>query len=243
MGRWTLESVTGTTSPYVSETVGHNVVVTYKLRYEPSMMDTFTELPILQWNEQIYMIEHHKGEWWEFEANMYQHNPLSKTLEVWAKRYIAAYDAAKGTPFFGKGSAKLLTKQGAPVPGSALGTANTETEKADAVRRYLKKNGGRLEIVVHDIPSINKPDSATHKERLLVFDCGFAGGGGRYKGTQYLDMNGGVPAAQWITDFQVGAGPLLAQKFQQSTMGLRKVPAPPLVANPRAPMFASGECW
>ena len=157
MGRWTLESITGINSPYVSETIGHNVNVTYKLRYEPSMVGGFTELPILEWNEQIFMIEHHKREWWEFSANMYKHNPLSKTLEVWPKRYIAAYDAAKGMPYGGKGSAKLFTKQGMAVQGAALGTANTAADKADAVRHYLKKNGGRLEITVHDIHPSRSP--------------------------------------------------------------------------------------
>lgn len=243
MGRWSLESVTGTTSPYVSETVGHNVIVTFRLRYEPSMVGGFTQVPLLEWNEQFFMIEHHNGEWWEFAANMYQHNPLSNTLKIWAGRYIAAYDAAKGIPSIGKGSAKLLTTTGAPVQGNVFGQLNDNAAKADAVRDYLKSKGGKLEIVVHDIPSINKPDAGTHKERLLAFDCGVAAGGARFKGTQYLDMNGALPAAQWISDFQVNAGPLLTQKFQNNTRGLRKVAPSPLVSNPRPPLFGQGECW
>ena len=55
-------------------------------------------------------------------------------------------------------------------------------------------------------------------------------------------MNGAQPAGQWITDFQASA-PLLAQKFQQSALGVPKVAAPAMVANPRAPIFTSGECW
>lgn len=242
MGRWTLESINGATSPYISETVGHNVIVTYRLAYEPSMMGQFKELPILEWNEQIYMIEHHKREWWEFSANMYQHNPLSKTLEVWAKRYVAAYDQAKGMPFLGKGSSKLLKKSGAPVQAADLPQAMSNADKADAVRSYLKRNGGKLEIVIHDIPSINKPDAQTHKERLLVFDCGFAGGGPRYQGTQYLNMNGAQPQHAWVKDFQV-AGAALSHQFMRNTMGLKKTPAPPLVSQPRPATFLSGECW
>lgn len=241
MGRWTLESISGSTSPYVSETVGHNVNVTYKLRYTPSMMGKFQELPILEWNEQIFLIEHHKGEWWQFSTNMYQHNALSKTLEVWAKRYIVAYDTANGSQFMGKGGAKLLTTAGQPVQGKVLGTAHSASDKADAVRRYLQKSGGRLEISIHDIPSINKPDDQTHKERLLVFNCGFAGGGPRYAGTQYLNMNGALAPTQWVTEFQPSSS-LLSTKFMNGTTGLRKVAPPGLVANPRTPHFMAGEC-
>lgn len=242
MGRWTLDSITGNTSSLNGETIGHNVNVTYKLRYEPSTFGKFQELPILEWNEQIFMIEHHSKEWWEFSTNMYQHNPLSKTLEVWAKRYYVAYDTAKGSPFMGKGGVKLLTKGGQPVLGGSLSTANSEAEKADVVRKYLQKNGGRLEITIHDIPSINKPDDQTHKERLLVFNCGFAGGGPRYRGTQYLDMDGAVSPTKWTTVFQASSSSV-TQTFQNNTSGMRKVSAPALVSNPRPAYFSSGECW
>jgi len=242
MGRWTLERITGTTSPYISETVGHNVKVTYQLRYDTSVMGKFVELPILEWNEQIYMIEHHNDQWWEFEANMYRHNPLSKTLEVWAKRYIAAFDQASGRAFMGKGSARLMTSAGRPVQARDLGNASTASDKADRVRSYLKKHGGKLELTIHDIPSINKPDANTHKERLLVFNCGFAGGGARWAGAQYLNMDGATSIQGWVTDFQPSAG-VLSQTFQRNTVGMRKVPPPPLVANARQALFASGECW
>lgn len=240
MGRWTLQSISGTTSPYNAETIGHNLKVKFTLRYETSAFDSFKELPILTWNEQFFMIEHHKGEWWEFAANMYEHNPSSRTLEIWPKRYLVAYDTAHGQPFLGKGSSRLLTKNGTPVQGKDLGRANSPQEKTDRVRHYLKKHGGILEITVHDIPSINKPDASTHKERLLVFDCGFAGGGPRYKGAQYLDMDGSRPQSSWIIDFQPSAT-VLSQIFQKNTIGKRKVLAPQSVAAPRAPCFLSGE--
>lgn len=242
MGQWSLIGITGTTSLYQSETVGHNVMVTYKLKYDTSLIGSFTELPILEWNEQFFMIEHHKGEWWEFGSNMYKHNPSSKTLVVWPSRYIVAYDTANGTPYGGKGSAKLFTKAGLPVKGSDLAKATNNAAKADAVRNYLKKNGGILEIKIHDIPSINKPDLSTHKERLLVFDCGFAGGGNRFKGAQYLNMNGAKPPANWVIDFQNSAGKL-SQIFTDNTSGLRKVPPPVSVSAPRGATFMAGECW
>jgi len=237
---WTLQSISGETSLYDAETVGHNVKVKYTLRYNSSTFGSFKELPILTWNEQIYMIEHHKGEWWEFAANMYEHNPTSKTLEIWPKRYIVAYDTAHNHPFIGKGSSKLLTKQGAPVPAKALGKANTNAEKTQRVQEYLKKHGGILEITVHDIPSIHKPAPDEHKERLLVFDCGFAGGGPRYRGAQYLKIDGASPPTGWILDFQPSAEHL-SLIFQTNTAGRRKVAPPPLVANPRPALLASGE--
>lgn len=240
MGRWTLQSISGTTSPYNSETVGHNVKVKYTLRYDAASFGSFTELPILTWNEQIFMIEHHNDEWWEFAANMYEHNPGSKTLEIWPKRYIVAYDTAHNQPFMGKGSSKLLSKRGTPVSAKDLGRANGNEEKAARVRHYLNKHGGILEITVHDIPSINKPDVNTHKERLLVFDCGFAGGGPRYQGAQYLDMDGARPQTGWIIDFQPSAG-VLSQIFQTNTAGKRKVAAPQSVAMRRPPVWFPGE--
>lgn len=240
MGRWTLQSISGTTSPYDSETVGHNVMVKYRLRYETSAFGSFTELPILTWNEQIYMIEHHNGEWWEFATNMYEHNPGSKTLEIWPKRYIVAYDTAHGRPFMGKGGSKLFTLRGTQVAAKDLGTANSDADKTERVRHYLKKHGGILEITVHDIPSINKPDPGVHKERLLVFDCGFAGGGARYRGAQYLDMDGARPQSGWIRDFQPTAAHL-SLIFQTNTAGKRKVAPPQSVAAPRAPVWFPGE--
>ncbi len=243
MGRWSLLNLSGTSSAYHSESIGHNIIVTYRLKYEASTFGSFKELPILEWNEQIFMIEHHSNQWWEFSTNMYQHNPLSNTLKVWAGRYPAAYDHANGIPYMGKGSAKLFDKNGLAIRGAALGRANSNAEKAESVRKYLTKHGGILEITIHDIPSINQPDAATHKERLLVFDCGFAGGGTRFKGTQYLNMNGAVPRSSWIMDFQQHAGNALSTVFTKSTAGKNKVPAPALVSAPRNPNFISGEYW
>ncbi|HVU65175.1 MAG TPA: hypothetical protein VHC70_14430 [Phycisphaerales bacterium] len=239
MGTWSLDSVTGKTSDFTTgELFGTNVIVTFRVRYRSSTIGSFQETPKLDWHEKFIMKEHHNGDWWEFESNMYEHNPCSNTLKIWAGRYIHAYKHAMGRPDLGtKGSSKLLTASGSPVAAKDL-TQNLSDGKAmaDAVRSYLKSNGGILEITIHDIPSINKPKGAEHKERLLKFRCGIVGGGQTFTGEQYLDVDAAKPESSWLRDFSA-AHPTF------STGTLKKVPAPASVSSVRAPNFLGGECW
>ena len=241
MGKWTLEALNGTSDPLNAPTFGTNFRAFFKLRYTPNMFDTFVETPKLDWHEKIHMKEHHKGEWWEFETNMYTHNPSSNTLMIWTRRYIEAYNAANNLPSDSmnmKGSSKLLNKNGLPVAGRELGqNINNSQQKADAVRSYLKKHGGILQIEVHDIPSINIPANNEHKERLLVFNCGIEGGGLRLQAEQYLDVIGGQPQTSWTRRFN------MTWKESWATTGLRKVPTPVGVSGVRPPTFLPGECW
>lgn len=242
MGTWALQSVTATCSDFeTSELYGTNFIATYRLKYSSSLVGSYQEPPRLDWHETIMMNEHHKAQTWVFVANMYAHNPLSKTLEIWAKRYIEAYNAAKGIAFAGKGHAKLFDKKGVAVPGDKLPAKTEAAGKADAVRSYLKSNGGILEIKIHDIPSINKPkvgEAATHKERLLLFNVGVEGGGTHVKAYQHLIVNSAQPASAWTRRHGMGW-----TVSGLKTSGLAKVAPPAQVSNPRQPVFTSGECW
>jgi hypothetical protein len=190
MGQRVLESVNGRSRPLDGQTFGTNFHVHFRLRYTPSLLrDKFVETPMLDWHERILIKEHHKGEWWEFETNMYTHNPTSATLGIWLKRYIVAYDAAAGMPSSGKGSSKLLDKRGQPVSVKDLGRAGTGQEKADAVRSYLGKHGGTMLIEVHDVPAIQRPTGDDEKERLLRFNLGVQGGSLRLRAEQYLNVD------------------------------------------------------
>ena len=241
MGKWTLESLNGTSDPLNGATFGTNFRAFYKLRYTPTMFDTFVETPKLDWHEKIHMKEHHKGEWWEFETNMYTHNPSSNTLMVWTRRYLEAYNNACNLPagaFNMKGSSKLMDKNGVPVRGKDLGLNLPAGQKqADAVRSYLKKNGGILAIEIHDIPSINIPTANEHKERLLVFNCGIEGGGLRLQAEQYLNVDAAQPQGNWGRRFN------MTWMETWSTLGLRKVTPNVGVSGIRAPTFLPGECW
>jgi insecticidal toxin complex protein TccC len=216
---------------------GSNVVATYRLGYAPSM-GSFKEMPRLDWHETIMMNDHGEGETWVFDTNMYTHNPTSKTLEVWPKRYIVAYDAAGGQGAPIKGYCKLLSKTGAPVKAAELDKAKDDAGKADAVRKYLKSKGGILELQIHDIPSINKPEKGERKERLLLFNVGVEGGGAKVKAYQYLDVDGDKPAGQWVR--KAGTGWAVSGL---KTTGLKKVAPPSLVSAPRGANFVTGECW
>ncbi|TCJ14933.1 hypothetical protein EZJ19_08595 [Parasulfuritortus cantonensis] len=241
MGTWTLESVLHSTRLHdTAELFGNHYIVNFRLRYTPAVLGGFKEVPKLDWHEIIMMNEHHKGESWVFEANMYQHNPLSKTLEIWAKRYVEAYDNAAGQPDTTiKGSSKLMDKNGRPVPVAALERGLTDDgDKADAVRDYLKRHGGVMFIEIDDIPSINHPKNGEHKERLLIFNCGVVGGGPRTKAIQYLNVDAARPKINWTRRFD-----LSHTLTHLNTTGFRRVLPPPLVSMPRAPVFVSGECW
>jgi hypothetical protein len=216
---------------------GTNVIATYRVACSPSI-GKFQETPRLDWHETIMMNEHHNGETWDFDTNMYTHNPTSATLLVWAARYVVAYDLASGGGHTGKGYSKLLTKSGGKVTAKELGKVSGAAEKADAVRKYLKSKGGILEIQIHDIPSINKPDADEHKERLLLFNVGVEKGGSKVKAYQYLDVDGSKPSSQWVR--KAGAGWAVSGL---KTTGLKKVGPPSLVSSKRGATFTAGECW
>lgn len=241
MGSWTLQSVSHTSALNdTSELFGNHYVVDFKLRYAKSAFGGYKETPKLYWHEVIMMNDHKAGEHWTFTTNMYEHNPLSKTLEVWAKRYVAAYAHAAGTPDpLMKGSSVLVDTRGQPVPIAKIGKGIFDkTKQADAVRAYLKGHGGGLDIRIDDIPSINIPRNGEHKERLLIFDCGVVGGGPRTKAIQYLVVDQAVQKSQWTRRFDL-AWTMTGLK----TTGLKVVSAPASVSAPRTPVFATGECW
>lgn len=239
MGTWTLERLVTENSTFdTAELFGTNFKTRFWLRYTPSFLKKFKETPMLDWHEQILMKEHHKNQWWVFETNMYEHNPLSNTLKVWARRYIAAYDRANAYIEPGmKGFSKLHNKDGNPVTIQQLGAANTEAEKADRVRSYLKNHGGLLVIEIHDIPSINIPRNNEHKQRLLKFNVGVKGQQLRGVGEQYLVVNHAQAKAAWTRQFN-GAWTTVWQ-----TGASPKVDPPQSVAAPREPLFGAGEYW
>lgn len=243
MAHWTLESISASTTPYdTSELFGNHVMVTFVLKYATSGLGAgkFKETPVLDWGEVIMMNELHKKESWVFSANMYRHNPLSKTLEIWPRRYIAAWNQANGTPdALMKGSCLLTDTKGRGVPVDKLGKGLTNnTDKAEAVRSHLKKNGGLLTITIDDIPSINIPKDNTAKERLLIFNCGLEdqGAGPRAKVIQHLVVDGAKPKTAWTRRVDL-SHTLTGLK----TTGLKMVQPPALVASPRTALFSGGE--
>jgi hypothetical protein len=209
MGTWSVMSVVGRHTDLDSP-FGHNFWVTIRMKYSATMMGKFTEPPILAWDETILVIKHDVAERWEFVGNMYKHKPASPTVAVWGQRYFRAYLHAKGTPFTGniKGHSKLFDKNGAPVPGSKLGTYNDKPAQNKAVQDYLKNNGGILEIEIHDIPGISvTPGQTKNTERVLIFNCGVEGMGTRVKAWQHLKVDSSQPQGSWYRRWQMDANP------------------------------------
>jgi hypothetical protein len=256
MGQWILEKVSGSASPMdAGGLYGNNFNVGFSVAYKTSTFGSFVEPPILDWHEKFIMIEHHKGERWTFEKNMYEHNPSSATLLIWPRRYIEAYNAAGGQAFGGKGSCKLFSTKGVQVTRKDLGNAATDQQKADAVRKYLKSNGGRIDLMIHDIPSLNTPAMVAppprpglvignrpipeHKERLLLFNVGLLNSGLRWKGYQHVSVSAALAKPLWTR--AAGAGWGMADL--PLPPGFRDVPPPVMVSMVRAPTFLAGECW
>jgi len=245
MGTWSLESLTGRYSPLNTSTnFGHNFYANYRMKYTADAFGRFVEPPKLDWHEKVIKAELDAREWHEYELNMYTLKPQSKTLEVWCRRYIEAYLKAFGMPSASaqsgmKGSSTLLDKNGQPVQGQKLQANLTDSGKqADAVRSYLKRHGGILAIEIHDIPSLALPLGANrHTQRLLIFNVGVEGMPLHVQAEQYLEADANRPQSTWTQEF------LMTWGKTWSSRGLRKVPPPPNLVTPLAPVFRAGECW
>jgi len=241
MGNWTVQSVNCRHDHLNNaKEYGTNWYVTYRLKYSPTAFGGFTEPPKMAWDEVILYNDYEKGEHWSFSGNFYTRKPDSPTMAVWAQRYFRAYLNAHGTPFqaFGgkqKGHSKLFDKNGIPVTGAKLGMATGEAAQNKIVQDYLRRNGGILEIEVHDIPNVLKPAPGKNKdvERVLIFNCGVTGGGPRAQGWQHIIMRTS-DERNWTYNFQLGTGaPGL------KTTGLKVVPDP----TPRGDLLPTGGIW
>ena len=243
MGQWSVVSVTGRNQPLDDATsFGTNWYVTYRIKYTPSTFGPFVEPPKMAWDEVILYADYAKGEYWDFSGNFYVQKPDSPTMAVWAQRYFRAYLNAHNMPFTGsfgqaKGHSKLFDKNGVAVPGSALGTYGNMDGQNKAVQKYLKNNGGILEIEVHDVPAILKPTTASagkSVERVLIFNCGVEGAGQRAKGWQHIKIDSSQPKTSWTYNFQTaGSAPGIR------TTGLKKIPDP----TPKGSLLPSGGIW
>jgi hypothetical protein len=197
---------------------------------------------MLDWSEKIVMIEHQKRQRWVFETNMYAHKPTSQTLSVWNQRYIRAYSSATGLAGYGKGACRLLDNMLRPVEKANIcKTQLTESVlQAKAVRDYLENYGGYLDIQVHDIPAINIPrpgDAPTHKERLLLFNCGTVDGNRRVKFSQKLSVDSALERAKWGRRAERG----LFELDLPLPEGYTEVKPPENVSRIIDAIFASGE--
>lgn len=234
MGTWTLDGLKSNSTPLDNaDNFGHNFRVTLTMKYTPKLGTGFSEPPRLDWYERVMKKEFATMEWHEYEMNQYALKPTSKTTLVWCRRYWDAYCRAAGgtSDALMKGSSRLRSKDGKPVPIAELRAGLTKPkDQAKAVRDYLKSNGGFLDIEIHDIPSISNPRAATtNTERLLIFNIGVEGNNNlRLRAEQHLKVNGAEPKASWTQSLKVGTG----QGHTWATRGFQKVPAPANLTTP-----------
>lgn len=232
MGTWRLESIIGNVERRAGNICGHDVVVTLQMRFTPGFFGRFKETPELDWYERITVLEHHKGEFWKFEVNQYYRKPTSTTMEPWGRRYVDAYRHAMGPGFFTESNppkTTLLDVRGVPVErGDLPPDLKDAVRQRDAVRNYLRQRGGILEITIHDVPAINKPEHAhtrIRRERLLEFNVGVVGNPTyRWRGAQYLLFDNTSGSIHQTLDFRPSMLPL-------RTDGLRPGPPNPSAVN------------
>jgi hypothetical protein len=200
---WSLQSISCSELRFYEtpELYGNKVRMEFLLRYLAERDGRFVETPALEWKEKIFMLDRAKRERWEFAADMYQHNPRSRTLSIWPRRYIEADKTLSDSSRF-RGQSLLFNLKMQRVTLES-GSAPTDELSANAVRDYLAKAGGFLRISIEDIPSVKTRSAAPgaqprHLERLLLADCGIKGGGSRQRWAQYLSIDQSVPPMRWI---------------------------------------------
>lgn len=217
MGSWKVKKVSETAENYdltdvSKKSYGNNVRVKFEMKYSKNSSGEFEEMPPLEWIETITFVDHEKREWWTFNANMYDHNRGSRTLRIWPRRYIAAYNATKDNyddPFV-PGSSVLFKK--VPLLGyrkvKDLPNVTEDDEKTQVVQEYLRKHGGKLEIEIIDRPSLGYPTdgkSQVNVERMLLFDVGLQNNSSqRWNGYQHVKLDQAHPES-WIRDVKSGS--------------------------------------
>lgn len=215
MGTWRLEEIQARYNRMDSNLCGHDLFVTLRMRYTPAFFGKFKETPALDWNEKITVIDHHKlkPEYWTVEHNQYVRNPISRTMESWARRYLDAYESVMrvGPPAGGPGT-NLLDRRGRPVSPDCLvpGLKRVDSaRKTDSVRTYLRRHGGILEITIHDKPEIRLTTSPIRRERVIEFTVGVVGTSApQWRGFQYVLYDSRPATSERTVRFTDGSTPV-----------------------------------
>lgn len=235
MGTWSCTEITTARRDRTRDLYGHFMDVTFTLRYRPSLIGGFREMPRLEWKEVITLLDHERGQVWTYAGDQYARNAKSMTFFTWYSRYVLAYDSvAHPAP----GPVQLLDSLGRRLPRDRFAPTPDPDEKVRRVRRFLSRQGGIVRITVTDTPAINRPRSGrpVHKERLLTFDCGLRGMGRRVRAWQYLRVTSDRPEHTWSRRFQfTHDSPLL------EAHGFERVPPPINVSMVKTPHFGRGE--
>jgi hypothetical protein len=249
MGLWSLDNIHAFPPlPLNSATFGNGFGVSFYLSYMPETSffrrkDRFEETPRLEWMETITMKESggelngipRTPQFWKFNTDMYRHNPSSRTLVAWRKRYLLAYkhvaNESSGVQNMSEKSfVQLMSARHGMITLDELGGLQQDDfAKAEAVRNYISNNGCQMIIHLHDVPAIAVSNDFKVKERLLEFDIGVQGQPSRVRAYQYLKINKDLPEAQWQRDFVYSSN--IPHNLQPGGHGM--APPPETVSAPR----------
>ena len=200
MAYWTVNVTVPQWQPINDPGYGTTFPVRFNLTYHQSGFGAFKEMPTLEWKETITLIDRNAGTYWQYVVDQYARLPDSMTLRSWPNRYPNLYDAV-WYRLMGNQPTVLKGKRGEILDKHLFGPRliHNSGQKADAVRNYLKRNGGQCEIEIIDRPSILRPQNGNtvKKERLLTFDCGLRGLGPRVRGYQHVVVDSDRPEHEW----------------------------------------------
>jgi len=231
MGQWTVQSITATTTELNgTELFGSNFMVNIRMKYTANLLGMWVESPQLVWHEHFTTVDHNARTFWEFEHDMIELKPGSPTFQGWTMRYIQAYNNVVGNGHgLNKGANAFLRDTNDRAIGrTALGKTNLtdNIEKAKAVRSYLKSNGGILDMLVIDVPSmlISKINLDKHLERLLLFNCSV--GDKHITAMQYIDFD--QAHRPWKREFKISS----FSRMTQDHHGFARVDTPTSVSGP-----------
>lgn len=169
---WSLQRVTVRNSNFdEADTIGSGIDVVFTMKYNKLKNKEYIEMPLLEWKEKIdFKSEESK---WQFQTDMYDHNPNSKTFFPWRNRYTEAYSFSKIKDKTDvNGYVKIYKNNMQPVGVNDIKNAYTPEEMTKNVQDYLAKNGGIMEVTITDLPQILKRDTIS-KERKVEFNIGF----------------------------------------------------------------------
>lgn len=215
--QWKLSSVGLKAEPYIdSNTVGSRVSVTLNLNYIADGTP-FIDTPALTWHENIKTSDLTRDRHWQFDTDLYRHQPRSQTFFVWRNRYQEAFHYARSRDKARfRGNVKLLTRLGLPAESRFFQATDDPVEQARQVKKYLQRHGGQLRVTVVDLPQMRLINAA--RERVVRFDVGFENHpnlvhfnqviylDAQNRGQAFVTLSDAIRAAQWANNAEPPPG-------------------------------------
>lgn len=195
---WTLLRLNARVSSFKrNDRIGSIIEITFRLLYRGFYVGEFIDLPVPQWITSIKCEGDEKV--WSYTLDRFKASDRSPLLSLWHRRYIAAYHFVKAPDNAGPhGHVHLYDINLQPVLSRELPNATDPQQQSDAVKHYLKRHGGILDITLAESYSVNLHDRHDSEERVTRFTIGF-----RQQGSvmlnQGISVQEGIPEHLFVS--------------------------------------------